>query len=310
MLVLPQRQTALVAKQAAEVDLLSGGRLVLGVGTGWNHVEYTSLGTTFGDRARRFDDQVDVLRALWQQELVDHDSPFHRIERAGLVPRPGRSIPLWMGGSAEASLARAARVGDGHIFAGSTDRHFDAAAPARRAARRARPRPRRRSAWTCSSTSPTDPTCGTTGPQRWEAFGGSLMSMRSMTTGTSFLGVAGGRPVRSRSSTSPRWSGSSRRCRRANVQSDGKLSTVPSNEGGSVSVPINIPKLGVSMTEGTIVEWLVADGDQVPEGQPLYLIETDKVENEVEATASGTMRITGEEGETYPVGESIGEIEA
>ena len=77
-----------------------------------------------------------------------------------------------------------------------------------------------------------------------------------------------------------------------------------------MAVPINIPKLGVSMTEGTIVEWLVADGDQVAEGQPLYVIETDKVENEVDATASGTIRITGTEGETYPVGESIGEIEA
>ena len=76
-----------------------------------------------------------------------------------------------------------------------------------------------------------------------------------------------------------------------------------------MAVPINIPKLGVSMTEGTIVEWLVADGEQVAEGQALYVIETDKVENEVEATAAGTIRITGEEGETYPVGESIGEIE-
>ena len=76
-----------------------------------------------------------------------------------------------------------------------------------------------------------------------------------------------------------------------------------------MSVPINIPKLGVSMTEGTLVEWLVSDGDQVSEGQPLYLIETDKVENEVEATVAGTVRLTGEEGETYPVGTSIGEIE-
>ena len=76
-----------------------------------------------------------------------------------------------------------------------------------------------------------------------------------------------------------------------------------------MSVPINIPKLGVSMTEGTLVEWLVADGDQVAEGQAIYLIETDKVENEVEATASGTIRISGEEGETYPVGTPIGEIE-
>jgi len=77
-----------------------------------------------------------------------------------------------------------------------------------------------------------------------------------------------------------------------------------------VAVPINIPKLGVSMTEGTLVEWLVSDGDQVSEGQALYIIETDKVENEVEATASGTVRLTGEEGETYPVGEAIGQIEA
>ena len=77
-----------------------------------------------------------------------------------------------------------------------------------------------------------------------------------------------------------------------------------------MAVPINIPKLGVSMTEGTLVEWLVADGDQVSEGQALYVIETDKVENEVEATASGTVRLSGEEGETYQVGQSIGEIEA
>ncbi len=76
-----------------------------------------------------------------------------------------------------------------------------------------------------------------------------------------------------------------------------------------MSVPINIPKLGVSMTEGTIVEWLVADGETVSEGQPIFVIETDKVENEVEATASGTVRITGDEGETYPVGETVGAIE-
>jgi pyruvate/2-oxoglutarate dehydrogenase complex dihydrolipoamide acyltransferase (E2) component len=76
-----------------------------------------------------------------------------------------------------------------------------------------------------------------------------------------------------------------------------------------MSVPINIPKLGVSMTEGTLIEWLVADGAVVAEGEPIYLIETDKVENEVNATASGTIRRTGEEGETYAVGDSIGEIE-
>ena len=76
-----------------------------------------------------------------------------------------------------------------------------------------------------------------------------------------------------------------------------------------MSVPINIPKLGVSMSEGTLVEWLVSDGDQVTEGQLLYRIETDKVENDVEAPVAGVIRITGEEGETYAVGDPIGEIE-
>ena len=76
-----------------------------------------------------------------------------------------------------------------------------------------------------------------------------------------------------------------------------------------MGVPINIPKLGVSMSEGTLVEWLVADGEQVTEGQVLYRIETDKVENDVESPATGVIRITGEEGETYDVGAPIGEIE-
>jgi pyruvate/2-oxoglutarate dehydrogenase complex dihydrolipoamide acyltransferase (E2) component len=76
-----------------------------------------------------------------------------------------------------------------------------------------------------------------------------------------------------------------------------------------MSVPINIPKLGVSMTEGTLIEWLVADGEVVTEGDPIYIVETDKVENEVNATASGTIHISGEEGETYAVGEVIGEIQ-
>jgi pyruvate/2-oxoglutarate dehydrogenase complex dihydrolipoamide acyltransferase (E2) component len=76
-----------------------------------------------------------------------------------------------------------------------------------------------------------------------------------------------------------------------------------------VGVPINVPKLGVSMTEGTLVEWLVQDGEQVTAGQVIYRIETDKVENDVEAPVGGVVRITGEEGETYAVGDPIGEIE-
>ena len=164
VLVLPQRQTALVAKQAAEVDLLSGGRLVLGVGTGWNHVEYTSLGTTFRDRARRFDDQVAVLRALWEQELVDARQrvPPDRAGRARAPPRPADP-----GVDGRIGRGVAGPRGSGRRRAHLRRQHRPALRgrrPARRAARRGRPRPRRRSAWTCSSTSPTVPTCGTTGP--------------------------------------------------------------------------------------------------------------------------------------------------
>jgi probable F420-dependent oxidoreductase len=188
VLVLPQRQTALVAKQAVEVDLLSGGRLVLGVGTGWNHVEYTSLGTTFRDRARRLDDQLAVLRALWEQELVDHDSAFHRIERAGVVPRPRRQIPLWLGGSSEAALARSARVGDGHMFAGSCDRHFEAASRLVELLSE-NDRDRRAFGMDMFVEFASGPDVWHDRAQRWEQSGGSLMSVRSMTTGTSFLGV-------------------------------------------------------------------------------------------------------------------------
>lgn len=116
VLVLPQRQTALVAKQAAEVAVLSGGRLRLGAGVGWNEVEYQALGVDFRRRGRRLDEQVTVLRALWEQPTVDLDGEFHRIDRAGIHPRPPGNIPLWLGGSTPAAYERAARMGDGFLF--------------------------------------------------------------------------------------------------------------------------------------------------------------------------------------------------
>ena len=119
VLILPQRQTVLVAKQAAEVDILSGGRLRLGVGTGWNHVEYDSLNEDFHNRGRRQAEQVELLRALWQQPVLDYQGEWHRVERAGLKPLPGRDIPIWFGGFVEAARRRAAKIGDGFIFAGS-----------------------------------------------------------------------------------------------------------------------------------------------------------------------------------------------
>ncbi len=116
VLVLPQRQTALVAKQAAELAVLSEGRLCLGVGTGWNHVEYTALGTSFDDRGARFDEQIDLLRRLWQEPTIDFNGKHHRIDRAGLLPLPPREIPIWFGGFSKVAVRRAARVGDGFLF--------------------------------------------------------------------------------------------------------------------------------------------------------------------------------------------------
>jgi probable F420-dependent oxidoreductase len=119
ILILPQRQTALVAKQAAEVDVLSGGRLRLGIGLGWNHVEYEALGENFKNRGRRVEEQVEVLRRLWTEPLVDFRGEFHIIDNAGLNPMPiQRPIPIWFGGSAEPALRRAARLADGWMPAG------------------------------------------------------------------------------------------------------------------------------------------------------------------------------------------------
>jgi len=114
ILILPQRQTVLVAKQAAVVDVLSGGRLRLGIGIGWNDVEYEALGENFKNRGRRSEEQMEVLRRLWTQELVTFQGRWHKITDAGLNPLPiQRPIPIWLGGSAEAVLRRIARRGDG-----------------------------------------------------------------------------------------------------------------------------------------------------------------------------------------------------
>ena len=116
VIILPQRQTALVAKQAASLDVLSGGRLRLGVGLGWNEVEYISLNENFHNRGKRIEEQVDLLRRLWTEPLVDFKGQWHTIQDAGLNPLPvQRPIPVWFGGNAEAALRRLARLGDGWI---------------------------------------------------------------------------------------------------------------------------------------------------------------------------------------------------
>src|SRR5271170_6157353 len=107
VLILPQRQTALVAKQAAEVDVLSGGRLRLGIGVGWNPVEYEALGLPFANRGSRQAAQIDLLRRLWTEELVDFKGEYDAIPHAGLNPLPvQRPIPIWIGGGAEAVVKR------------------------------------------------------------------------------------------------------------------------------------------------------------------------------------------------------------
>ena len=121
ILILPQRQTVLVAKQAAEVDVLSGGRLRLGIGVGWNHVEYEALGQNFHDRGRRSEEQIALLRALWTNEAVNFEGRWHRVTHAGLNPLPvQRPIPIWLGAGSSSSplpsepvLRRLARISDG-----------------------------------------------------------------------------------------------------------------------------------------------------------------------------------------------------
>jgi probable F420-dependent oxidoreductase len=135
VLILPQRQTALVAKQAAEVDVLSGGRLRLGIGVGWNPVEFEALGEDIKNRGRRVEEQLEVMRLLWTRELVTYAGRWHRVPDAGINPLPvRRPVPVWMGGESPAVLRRAARL----ATAGSRSR------PSARGPRRRRP-------WTGSS---------------------------------------------------------------------------------------------------------------------------------------------------------------
>lgn len=114
VLIAPQRQTGVIAKQAAEADLLSNGRLRLGIGVGWNHVEYEALGQDWKTRGARQAEQVEVLRRLWSEDLVTFNGRFHTLKEVSIVPPPvQRPIPVWFGGISDAVVMRAARLGDG-----------------------------------------------------------------------------------------------------------------------------------------------------------------------------------------------------
>ena len=126
ILISPQRQTALIAKQAAEVDVLCGGRLRLGIGVGWNHVEYEVLGMDWKTRGARQAEQVEVLRHLWCEDLVSFKGRFHDLREVNILPRPvQRPIPIWFGGASDAVVARAAKLGDGWMPIAAPDAEME-----------------------------------------------------------------------------------------------------------------------------------------------------------------------------------------
>ena len=134
ILILPQRQTVLVAKQAAELAILSENRFKLGIGVGWNTVEYDALNEEFGNRGKRQEEQVDLMRRLWTEDVFSYDGEHHRFEHASILPRPTEPVPILFGGSAPALLERCARLGDGWIPLGTpNDKSADRIAEMRRA---------------------------------------------------------------------------------------------------------------------------------------------------------------------------------
>ena len=119
VLILPQRQTALVAKQAAQLAILSDNRFRMGIGTGWNEVEYEALGIPFEHRGSRQREQVDLMRQLWEADSMSYDGKYHTVTKASILPRPTKSIPIWFGGGAQSLLKRCAQIGDGWMPIGT-----------------------------------------------------------------------------------------------------------------------------------------------------------------------------------------------
>ncbi|MCS5574294.1 MAG: LLM class F420-dependent oxidoreductase [Pseudomonadales bacterium] len=137
IIILPQRQTALVAKQAAELAILSENRLRLGIGTGWNTVEYEVLNEDFTNRGRRQEEQVELMRRFWQEDCFSYEGKYHQFTLAGINPRPSQPVPIWFGGGAPALLDRCARLGDGWMSVTGPDKRAEAAIESMRATRQA-----------------------------------------------------------------------------------------------------------------------------------------------------------------------------
>lgn len=180
VIILPQRQTALVGRQAADLDLLSNERLTLGVGTGWNYVEYDALGQDFKTRGDRMAEQVGLLRRLWSEPLVEFAGQFDRIDRAALNPRPRRAIPIWFGGFADIALRRAASLGDGFIFVdGGANDAFERVATLRKFLKEAG-RPEQSFGLHCNMLKAKTPQAVVETAARWRDIGGTHASVVTM----------------------------------------------------------------------------------------------------------------------------------
>ena len=185
VIILPQRQTALAAKQAAEVDLLTGGRFRFGVGVGWNPVEYEALGQRFDRRGRRLDEQIGLLRTLWTTPSVSFEGTFDVVTGAGLAPLPvQRPIPIWVGGSSEPAYRRIGRLADGWFPQIRPGDDLERALDIIRDAAEAAGRPtdgigmEGRVTW-----DPSDPDRFARQVARWRAAGASHLSVNTMQTG-------------------------------------------------------------------------------------------------------------------------------
>ncbi|MFG2071313.1 LLM class F420-dependent oxidoreductase [Nonomuraea maritima] len=188
IIILPQRQTALVAKQAAEIDLLTSGKFRLGVGLGWNAVEYEALGEDFGNRGKRMEEQVELLRRLWTEESLTFEGDYHRVTGAGLAPLPVQQpIPLWFGGQSPRAYERIGRLADGWFPQMEPGQELEEAkAMVGRAATEAGRDPSRlgmegRIRWT------SDQQALANAARRWEESGATHVSINTMNVGLETL---------------------------------------------------------------------------------------------------------------------------
>jgi len=179
ILILPQRQTVLVARQAADLDLLSNERFRLGVGIGWNYVEYDALGQDFHRRGKRLAEQIALLRRLWSEPLIDFTGTFDRIDRAALNPRPRRTIPIWLGAFSDVALRRAAALGDGFIFADGASDAFQLAPRLRQFLKEAG-RPEQGFGLHCNMLMAKSPQAVIDTASRWRDIGGTHASVVTM----------------------------------------------------------------------------------------------------------------------------------